>query len=327
MPLATFIDLFIIFVLGIYLIDGYRRGLLLLTLELVGTLVTFYLALRLATPVGQLIDRYIAIPDGLGKPIGFAGLWLALQGLYLIISGLLYPFIPKTIRQSPINKLLGLIPSVAKGLVMVAIILTLLVVLPVDNKWRPAILSSRLGMPIVTKTQALQQRLAQTYSKELTDTLTFLTNTPFAQRTTEPTERLTLPFKTTVVTIDSAAATKMLELINQERAKVGEGALKSNIGLRAVAEAHAKDMLARGYFSHTSLQSQDPFDRLSQVGVKYLTAGENLAFAPTVELAHVGLMNSPKHRDNILLAEFGQVGIAAVQAGFYGTMFVQVFTN
>jgi len=43
--------------------------------------------------------------------------------------------------------------------------------------------------------------------------------------------------------------------------------------------------------------------------VSFRTAGENLALAPTVQIAHTGLMNSPGHRANILHSQFGRVGI------------------
>jgi len=41
----------------------------------------------------------------------------------------------------------------------------------------------------------------------------------------------------------------------------------------------------------------------------FLTAGENLALAPTLSVAHTGLMNSPGHRENILRPQFGRVDL------------------
>lgn len=325
LPLA--IDIIIIIVLLLYALDGYRRGFLLLALELIGTILTFYLAFRWANPAGRFMVDYINLPASLSQPIGFIALWLLFPVVYVGLSSGLYRIIPSMIRDSLANRLLGLIPSMAKGLVMAAVLLTLLVVLPLNSQLRPAILASRLGQPIVTTTQSLEQQLTKTYSQQLTETLTFLTNTPLRRKIENPDQSISLPFKTADVAPDPAAETTMLNLINQERGKAGVKPLVANPKLRAVARAHATDMLERGYFAHTTPDGVDPFQRMEAAGIQFLMAGENLAFAPTVELAHIGLMNSPGHRANILDSEFGDVGIGVIDAGFYGKMFVQEFTN
>ncbi|MCM2675074.1 CAP domain-containing protein [Alkalicoccobacillus plakortidis] len=45
----------------------------------------------------------------------------------------------------------------------------------------------------------------------------------------------------------------------------------------------------------------------------------------TVEAAHQALMNSQGHRENILKADYTNVGIGIVDGGPYGKMFVQMF--
>jgi len=46
-----------------------------------------------------------------------------------------------------------------------------------------------------------------------------------------------------------------------------------------------------------------------------------------VSTAHVGLMNSEGHRENILDPKLNKIGIGVIDNGVYGKMFVQVFTN
>jgi uncharacterized protein YkwD len=58
-----------------------------------------------------------------------------------------------------------------------------------------------------------------------------------------------------------------------------------------------------------------------------LNAGENLALAPTLTIAHEGLMNSPGHRANILQKKFGRVGIGVMEGGFHRLMITQNFRN
>jgi uncharacterized protein YkwD len=66
---------------------------------------------------------------------------------------------------------------------------------------------------------------------------------------------------------------------------------------------------------------------MNKAGVKFRTAGENLALAPTLQLAHTGLMNSPGHRANILRPEFGRLGIGIMDGGYHGIMVSQEFRN
>jgi uncharacterized protein YkwD len=86
-------------------------------------------------------------------------------------------------------------------------------------------------------------------------------------------------------------------------------------------------MLKKGYFSHISLNYKTPFDRIKEAGINYKTAGENLAFAQSVKIAHTGLMNSPGHKANILNPKFGKIGIGILDAGIHGIMVTQNFKD
>ena len=86
-------------------------------------------------------------------------------------------------------------------------------------------------------------------------------------------------------------------------------------------------MFRLGYFAHDSPISGSPFDRLGGDGIRYLAAGENLAYAPTVEAAHRGLMNGAQRPRNILDPQFRRIGIGVQQSGLWGRMFAQDFTS
>ncbi|MFZ5634623.1 MAG: CAP domain-containing protein [Bacillota bacterium] len=118
---------------------------------------------------------------------------------------------------------------------------------------------------------------------------------------------------------------RMLDLVNSERARNGQALLKPNLKLTGLARLKARDMIEKNYFSHTSPTYGSPFDMMRQFGITYRTAGENLAGAPTVDMAHTNLMNSPGHRANILNGSFKEVGIGIISGGPYGKMFVQMF--
>jgi uncharacterized protein YkwD len=129
------------------------------------------------------------------------------------------------------------------------------------------------------------------------------------------------------LTPDPDAERQMLELVNAERTRQGLRPLAADDGLRGVARAHSQEMFERGYFAHESPTAGSPYDRMRAAGVTFFIAGENLAYAPSVQLAHDGLMRSPGHRANILRAEFGRVGIGIIRSQFQGSMFTQDFGN
>jgi uncharacterized protein YkwD len=120
---------------------------------------------------------------------------------------------------------------------------------------------------------------------------------------------------------------QMLEMVNEERRAAGLKPVVPDPELTEVARAHSADMFARGYFAHVTPEGQSPFDRMTHAGVTFRTAGENLALAPTLKIAHTGLMNSPGHRANILRPEFGRLGIGIVDGGYRGIMVSQEFRN
>ncbi|MGH2500680.1 MAG: CAP domain-containing protein, partial [Candidatus Limnocylindria bacterium] len=122
-----------------------------------------------------------------------------------------------------------------------------------------------------------------------------------------------------------AAERALAELVNEARRAHGLPALTIDPRLVAVARAHSTEMFRLEYFGHQSPVSGSPFDRLDAAEIAYTRAGENLAYAHSVAIAHRGLMDSPGHRANILRPEFTRIGVGAISAGPYGRMFTQLF--
>ena len=97
--------------------------------------------------------------------------------------------------------------------------------------------------------------------------------------------------------------------------------------IRDVARAYSVTMFQQGYFAHLGQDGSSPFDRMRAGGVNFRAAGENLALAPTVQVAHDGLMNSPGHRANILNGRYRRIGIGVADGGMHGKMYTQNFAD
>lgn len=122
----------------------------------------------------------------------------------------------------------------------------------------------------------------------------------------------------------SAFEQKVVDLTNEERAKNGLPALKTDATLSEVARIKSEDMKAKGYFSHTSPSYGSPFDMMKQFGVSYRSAGENIAMGQrSPEEVVQAWMNSEGHRANILNSSFTHIGVGYVENGNYWTqMFI-----
>jgi uncharacterized protein YkwD len=109
----------------------------------------------------------------------------------------------------------------------------------------------------------------------------------------------------------------VVKLTNKARVAKGCKPLKRSPKLHKAAQRHAEDMAAKDYFSHTSLDGRQWFERIRAVGYKN-PAGENIAYGfDTASSVVKGWMNSPGHKRNILDCKFKTIGIGFTADGDY----------
>lgn len=323
----NWVDLAIIVVFILYAIEGLWKGLVQQVLDLAGFVLTIFVAIWLYKPVGAWVVSHIGIREPMAGPVAFLAVWFVFQGLIGLATKFLLPVIPSPIRSAKWNRWLGVLPAVAKAFIVVAVIVTLTVLFPVPDQLKSQIGDSYLGNRFLARSSVVEGYLNKIFGRDLRQSLTFLTVPAQTEEIVAPDSQVDLKFKTNQVTVDKTSEQQMLVLLNEERAKVGLAALAWDEDLAKVARAHSTDMFARGYFAHKNPDGLSPFDRMANAGITFKAAGENLAYAATVELAHGGLMRSPGHRANILEKDFGRVGIGVIDAGPYGKMFTQSFRD
>ena len=117
---------------------------------------------------------------------------------------------------------------------------------------------------------------------------------------------------------------EVIRQVNEIRKSYGLKELKTNWQLSRVARYKSQDMHDKGYFSHTSPTYGSPFDMIKAFNISYRYAGENIAKGYTTPTAVVnGWMNSSGHRQNILNANYTEIGVGYVADGNYWTqMFI-----
>lgn len=331
---GNWIDLAVLLIIIFYLWSGWSRGLIFGLLGLGGFIISFLMALKLYSVFGKLLVDNFLLSRGIANTLGFLLAGIFTELVYTSILRYLlkktYASLSRLVKDKEkinlykwLDKMLGFIPVVGEGLIFTAFILTLLVTLPIQGRIKKSIVTSKIGGALVSHTQGVESHLNNIFGEAVNETLTFITINPYPASS----DRIDLGFTQSEGTVDENAQRSMLVLVNIERSKSGLSVLKPTTGLTELARNHARDMFARGYFSHYNPEGESPFDRMEKANIYFLIAGENLALAPNVVLAHQGLMNSPGHRENIMSPDFNRIGIGAIDGGIYGVIFVQEFTN
>lgn len=123
----------------------------------------------------------------------------------------------------------------------------------------------------------------------------------------------------------SSAASEVVRLTNSARSQNGYAALVEDSALSEAAAVRARE-IARS-FSHTRPSGASFSSALSESGVSYLRAGENIAYGQKSASEVVNAwMNSPGHRANILNSSYSRIGSASVNID--GTLYwVQLFAD
>lgn len=107
--------------------------------------------------------------------------------------------------------------------------------------------------------------------------------------------------------------------VNTSRAEANLPELTFDPTLTAKAQRWAEQLAAQGYLAHSILPA----------GVEpgWSKLGENVGSGASIESIHVGFLNSPKHRGNILDPEFTTIGTGVAVSPSGVTYVVQVFAR
>ena len=316
------IDILLVVIILLSVFNGWRRGFILGLLDLLSWALSLLAGLRFYQPVarwlGARVDMWSDVWD---QPLAFV-LVSVIAGIGVhLLSYALLKRLSKDVHERANNQLLGVLPGLANGLILAAIVSSLLLAIPLNEGLRERARASTLVSRLGVYTERLEAALQPVFGKAIAETLNLLTIRP------ESNETVSLPFTVADPRPRPDLEAEMLNLVNRERVAAGLGALGHDPELTEVARRHSTDMFARGYFAHVTPEGRDPFDRIRDGNVRFLTAGENLALAQSVPVAHRGLMNSPGHRENILRPQFGRVGIGIMDGGRFGLMVTQNFRN
>lgn len=314
------VDIVIVLSLLMAAFDGWRRGAIIVALELLVFGVAIGTAFLLYGSVGSVFIQFGLRPS-LSSIIGFITVLGIVEAVFRLALGLVGRIVSKLIRLGVLGSAIGGGLSALKQGVLLAIFINLLLFLPVIPQVRSTIQSSRLAPMFELKILSLEQA----FSAMITPAIEELQSMTTVVKISDSPLTIDTPIQS--LAVDNRAEQELFRLVNEERQQQGLIELTWSDKLADVGRAHSKDMWQRQYFAHVNPDEKTPFDRIDAVGITYRDAGENLALAPTTPIAHKGLMDSPGHRANILKPEYRQLGVGSVRNGLYGVMYTQLFSN
>ena len=313
------VDWIIIGTLLFFVFESLGRSLILETLDFLSFLLAFFISFNFYNFLAHIYESQFSIPNGLSLVMGFITTWFLTETIFMLVIKFAPIKWPKLKIKGEI--FLSAIPSFFRGLIFIALILVLIGTFPIQPKIKKAIQDSTLGSLIQRYAYQLEGPVKSVFGNVSDDSLTFLTIKPKTD------ERVELGFTTDEIKISVLDESNMIDLVNKERTKLGLNELKLDASLREVGRVHSADMFKRGYFSLYSPEGDSVAERANKADIDFLVIGENLAFAPALESAHKGLMNSEGHRANILSKDYNKIGVGVMDGGVYGKMFTQVFSN
>jgi len=317
----NWIDLLLVAILLLALWSGWQRGFIGGTLGLLTWAGSFVAGYFLYPFAARLLERVAPSLGAWTGAVAFISMVILARIVLNVASGVVLRQTPEETHRHGANKLLGLVPGFVNGLIQGVVVAALLLTLPFQNRVSDEARESRLANAAAPPAFWLARELTPIFSEPLRNTL------PKSTTPHDPKEFVKLPFTVARPSVREDLEAKMLVLVNEERGKKGLKPVAADPEMQVVARAHSSDMFHRGYFAHVNPDGKDPFDRMRAGKVRFLTAGENLALAQTLQQAHEGLMKSPGHRANILQPHFGRLGIGILDGGIYGLMVTQNFRN
>ena len=318
---ATLVDALVLVLIGLYVLEDVRNGILYGLVQLAGLLLALLAALLFYSVVATELVNRVGLGYGLAKPLAFGGVWLLSDLVYSVTARRMTALASRDVARSTIGRLLGIFTGLARGIVVATLLLAIVAALPLPEPITRAVTDSRIGSRLAERGETVQRALAGVLGDAVQESISMLTVRP------ESTERVNLSFRVAAPRIDADAETQMLTLVNRARAENGLEPVAVDPTIRDVARAYSTTMFQQGYFAHVDQNGATPFDRMRAGGATFRAAGENLALAPTVQIAHDGLMNSPGHRANILNPRYRRIGIGVADGGMHGKMFTQNFAD
>ena len=129
----NWVDIAILFLLALFALQGFQRGLALGALDVGAFVVALLVALRWYPQATEVLEPYVGLPTALLRPLAFLALWLVADVAATLVARTLSVPVGKVVADSTADRALGFVPGALKGGVIAALALAMLIALPLPE--------------------------------------------------------------------------------------------------------------------------------------------------------------------------------------------------
>ncbi len=318
----TWVDWVVILLILIGVFEGLIRGFVAQVVRIVALILGTVVGFMVSSVVASWMGRELQLASSFIHPLALILSLTVVTAIFQLIGSIILRVVNPLFQANPLNRIGGAVVGLVRQMVIISVVLAVVLALPLSSQVKQLLERSRVVRPLLTLASAMEKRFGSVLGSSS------LQGFDYQLVGVDDTASTALNYTVTDPKVDLEAEGKLFLLTNTIRQQYKKSALQPNEKLREIAEAHARDMLAKGYFSHLSPpDNQDVSARLKEAGVTATAVGENLATAMTLESAQAGLLTSSGHRNILLSDQYNQVGIGVLDAGEHGKMIVEVFAQ
>lgn len=306
--------------------EGLKKGAYRSAMEFLALSGSLFIGLTYYNIISGGISKIFNLPNGISNLAGFTIIMLTFIFLFFILTEFIAERLHekiKNVKNTKWFKWTGASIEATKGLIIASLVLAVLAFFPINIYTKKLVLNSPTGSYLASKVSFIELSLKEVFARPIEEGIFF--KAVSAARSSAPPKPGKPPPRYLMRLPSEEMA--LFEIINLERKKADIELLVFDEKISNIAADHSLDMFKKNYFSHTSPDHLDVGNRLTDNGIIFKYAGENIAIAGNIKTAHHGLMKSEGHRLNILDPNFKKVGIGIIDAGPFQQMITQNFTD
>jgi uncharacterized protein YkwD/uncharacterized membrane protein required for colicin V production len=319
----TAIDWALVVILFFSAIEGYRKGFVEIFSSFIGLVASVYLSFKYHVYIGKLISPYLGLNHNWSTLIGYISIAIATQLVITICSIFIFRRFLSFLLYLRINHIFGIFVAIVNTLLFIILFVNVLLMLPLSGVYKQQLVESILFKYMANISIKFGSDIKIPLEAAIHDTQQFITLKPGSL------EKIVIAAKVQNWDLypDENSEAEMITLINSERIRNGLFELVNSFDLRDIARIRCIDMFDRKYFSYYDPDGHDIAFELKNVSVKYTLVADTIAYAYNTQTVYDGFMAKTETKAIFLNPKFTKIGVGIIDAGIYGKIFTQIFTN